>query len=114
MPHMVKLPDAQTLLTSAVSWSLWKQLDKVYGWLKPHSGPEAGSAMPPEPRPAELAQAVRQLADEESPLVEALAQAWVVRGDPARLEQLLAGYTRTLSYEELLVLLAVLAYAAGE
>ena len=110
---MVKLPDSQELLMGTVFWGLWKQLDKAYDFLKSRYGPDADDAARGAPDPAELLSAVRQLGDFDSPLVQALAQAWLVREDEAKLEHLLAGKRGELGREELLVLLAVLAYAAG-
>jgi hypothetical protein len=114
--------DLGYLRNSAAGWALWKALDhlmlRYFPTWWPESHPGHGEVAR-EQRLRELtgsasfAAACRELKDESSPLVHALAMVWAVRESPDELQACTARLAETLTPEQGLVLLAVLASAAS-
>jgi hypothetical protein len=117
--------DMAYVRNSAAGWALWKVLDRLLlryfpgWWPESHNGHGARAGGFSAPAAAQLKQllaspsfaaACRELQDDASPVVQALARVWTVSqqpDSPARIEHALAG----LSAEQIVVVLAVLATA---
>jgi hypothetical protein len=115
--------DLHYLQYSAAGWALWKALDHLMlryfpgWWPESHNGHGAAAAR--QARLAEItaseefAAACRELADTSSPLMRALAEVWAASSDGGGDAQAIERALADLSAEQALVVLAVLARAAG-